>query len=305
MNNMTMIDSLILIVSFFINVISAQYPCSCSCCLGQNCQVASIGNVYAPYCTADSCRSTCRSQYSLCSADYPYGLSSGQCLSAVIATPVNGSYSCRCDCCNTGSPTCSTLLVGYTSAYSCSSGSCSVACASTYPLICISNQYGQTIGTCLGLATASTTTTTIGPYLGNPCSCYCCNSTTTCSPYIYVGNTSATLCSTYACTYACQIRYPSICPLLTAVGQTLGQCTTYTSGATVCHCKCYGSVSSIDYDLYTSGDCVTCSGICSQYTKCVNSYQVTYTCNSSSKSQRRFFIYSLIFSSILKLLFYK
>ncbi|UJR07348.1 hypothetical protein I4U23_011634 [Adineta vaga] len=290
-----------LLFIFLITITHAQYPCSCSCCIGQSCQLASIGYVYASTCTANSCRQVCANTYYQCSATTPYGQSVGQCLSATTLTPIAGPYNCRCDCCNTGSATCATILIGYTTAYSCAAGACSVACSSTYPLVCISNQNGQTQGTCQGLTTTATTTTTIGPWLGNPCSCYCCKTNSYCAPTTFVGNTSASLCSTYACTLACQNQYSSLCPSSTSVGQSLGQCSTLSSGSTRCACKCCGSITCLDYDIYTSGDCTTCSSVCSQYTKCVYTYQVTYTCGTNSTIRHQFSISCLIFLCIFLL----
>ncbi|CAF4028358.1 unnamed protein product, partial [Adineta steineri] len=244
-NTIQFIENCFVLILFLITTIHAQYPCSCLCCIGQNCQSATIGYVYAPYCTADSCSQTCRDKYYQCSAYTPYGQATGQCISGTTIAPANGPYSCRCDCCSSGSTTCAPVLVGYTTTYSCLPGSCSIACNSAYPLLCVSNQYGQTQGSCQGLTTTATTTTTIGPWLGNACSCYCCTSNSYCIPTILVGNTSAAQCSTVACTQACQIRYPPLCPLTTSVGQTLGQCLTSVSGTTRCRCNCCGSIAYI------------------------------------------------------------
>ncbi|CAF1023163.1 unnamed protein product [Adineta steineri] len=142
-------------------------------------------------------------------------------------------YSCRCDCCNTGSASCSTSYVGTSIAYTCASDSCSISCALQYPSQCVTNQNGQTQGQCVGLITTTTTTTTItsGPWLGNTCSCMCCQSGSGCSP-TYVGITSASQCSTTACTQACQARYPSVCPSLFLLGQTQGTCTNLITATT-------------------------------------------------------------------------
>ncbi|UJR24191.1 hypothetical protein I4U23_027157 [Adineta vaga] len=225
-------------------------------------------------------------------ADIPYGQSTGQCLSATTVTPINGSFVCRCDCCNTGSATCSPVLIGYSTAFSCSSASCSVSCSSTYPLVCISNENGQTQGTCQGL---TTTTTTVSSWLGYPCSCYCCQWNSYCNPTTFVGNTSSTLCSTYTCSSACQQQYSSLCPLSTSIGQTLGQCLTISNGSTRCQCTCCGSIACLDYDIYTNSDCTTCPLMCSLYTKCANTYQTTYLCYTNSTYRQQFSILFLIF----------
>ncbi|CAF0762613.1 unnamed protein product [Adineta steineri] len=294
-NTIQFIENCFVLIIVFITTIHAQYPCSCLCCIGQNCQSATIGYVYAPYCTADSCSQTCRDKYYQCSAYTPYGQATGQCISGTTIAPANGPYSCRCDCCSSGSTTCAPVLVGYTTTYSCLPGSCSIACNSAYPLLCVSNQYGQTQGSCQGLTTTATTTTTIGPWLGNACSCYCCTSNSYCIPTILVGNTSAAQCSTVACTQACQIRYPPLCPLTTSVGQTLGQCLTSVSGTTRCRCNCCGSIACKDFDAYTTGDCTLCSSTCAQYTQCINTYQITYTCDANSVTYTQLSIFCVIF----------
>ncbi|CAF3437696.1 unnamed protein product [Rotaria socialis] len=209
---------LIIILS---TIIRAQYPCSCSCCVGSNCQSCIISYAYAPSCTATSCLQVCSARYYQCAANAPYGQASGTCLSATTITPLSGPYSCRCDCCNlNSSSSCAPALVGYTTAYSCSTGSCSISCNSQYPLLCVSNQNGQTQGTCQGPSMTTTSTTTTGAWLGNACSCYCCQSGPYCLPTINVGNTSSPYCSMYACTQACQAQYPSLCPSTPYFGRT-------------------------------------------------------------------------------------
>jgi hypothetical protein len=203
-------------------------------------------------------------------------------------TPANGPYSCQCNCCNSGSVSCTTSLIGYTNAYSCSAGSCSIACTTQFPTVCISNQYGQTTGTCLGLTTSTTTSTISTPSLGNACSCYCCQSGPNCLPLTIVANTTALQCSTLACTQACQDGYPTLCPSSLFVGLTSGLCTNPMSGNIRCQCNCCGLNGCLNYNVYTSGGCGSCSTLCRQQTQCINSNPGTYSCYSNSTALAQF-----------------
>ncbi|CAF2991975.1 unnamed protein product [Rotaria socialis] len=282
---------LIIILS---TIIRAQYPCSCSCCVGSNCQSCIISYAYAPSCTATSCLQVCSARYYQCAANAPYGQASGTCLSATTITPLSGPYSCRCDCCNlNSSSSCAPALVGYTTAYSCSTGSCSISCNSQYPLLCVSNQNGQTQGTCQGPSMTTTSTTTTGAWLGNACSCYCCQSGPYCLPTINVGNTSSPYCSMYACTQACQAQYPSLCPSTPYFGRTNGRCLNATTGNTRCQCRCCGTNGCRGYNVYTSAGCTSCLSLCQQQTQCANAYQTTQSCYENSSVLIRFDFFQL------------
>ncbi|CAF1055996.1 unnamed protein product [Adineta steineri] len=341
---------LLIIFLLFAIVRTQQYPCSCSCCNGASCIPIVLSTVYAQSCTTEACLQQCRASYpTICQATPPYGQTIAQCISdniqqyscqcnccntgspscstfyvgtSIAYTCASGScsiscaqqypsqclnnqngqtqgtctglittttttttsstniqqYNCRCDCCNTGSPSCSTSYVGTSIAYTCASGSCSISCAQQYPSQCLNNQHGQTQGTCTDLITTTTTTTTIDPWLGNTCSCMCCQSGSDCSP-TYVGTTSAFQCLATACHQACQIRYPSVCPSYYFLGQTIGTCTSSTtSGTTRCACNCCGTSGCFNYDIRTNEGCTTCNSLCQSQSRCTNTYQVTQTC---------------------------
>ncbi|CAF1157240.1 unnamed protein product [Adineta steineri] len=216
-----------------------------------------------------------------------------QCTSSIAQ-----QYSCQCNCCNTGSASCSPSYVGTSVAYTCASGSCSISCAQQYPSQCISNQNGQTQGQCMGPITTTTTTTTVGPWLGNTCSCMCCQSGSSCTP-TYVGITSASQCSLTACNQACQIRYPSVRPSLYILGQTSGTCTgSTTSGTTRCACSCCGTNGCFNHDIRTNEGCTTCNSLCQSQSQCTNPSQVTQTCylnNAKTFHPWIIFILSIIF----------
>ena len=274
--------SFILIIISITLIQGQTYPCSCSCCLGLNCQVVSFPNVNAYYCSSGSCLQACGTQYPQCRQSSPYGVASAQCL-----TNTGGPYSCQCNCCNTGYNNCTTALIGYTTAYSCDTGSCSISCNMIYPSMCVSNQNGQTQGICVGLTTSTVSTSLSTLYLGNPCSCYCCLGIG-CLPLSNIVNTSALQCSTYACTQACQVTYPSICPSSSLLGQTNGLCSNPTSGNIQCQCNCCGSNGCFNYNINTNGACISCSTLCQQRTQCLNIYSATYTCINSSTAVKQF-----------------
>jgi hypothetical protein len=267
---------LLLVFLLLANVRAQQSPCSCSCCNFQGCTPSPLPTVYVPYCTSDTCTAQCRAAYPQCQVTYPYGQ-----ISAVCGTTAVQLYSCRCDCCNTGSATCLPSTIGTSIAYTCQTASCSISCNDQYPSQCVSNQNGQTQGTCTGPITTTSSTTTVGPWLGNTCSCSCCQTGSSCLP-TYVGITSASLCSSTACTQACQIRYPSFCPSLYQIGQTSGTCSSTTTGNTRCACRCLGATGYLDYNIVTNGGCITCDSVCRSQLPCISTTQVTYTCSTSN-----------------------
>ncbi|CAF1209569.1 unnamed protein product [Adineta steineri] len=288
----------LLIIFLLFTVVRAQqqYPCSCSCCNGASCIPNVLSTVYALSCTTEACLVQCRASYpTICQATPPYGQIIAQCTSSIAQ-----QYSCQCNCCNTGSASCSPSYVGTSVAYTCASGSCSISCAQQYPSQCISNQNGQTQGLCMGPITTTTTTTTVGPWLGNTCSCMCCQSGSSCTP-TYVGITSASQCLSTACNQACQIRYPSVCPSLYILGQTIGTCTSSTtSGTTQCACNCCGTTGCFNYTIRTNEGCTACNSLCQSQSQsqCPNTFQVTHTCslnNAKTFHPWIIFILSIIF----------
>jgi hypothetical protein len=264
----------VLLIVLLVTSIRAQYQnqCSCSCCLGQGCQPVTVGTVNVQNCTTEMCLAQCRCTYPQCSANYPYGQLSTQCLS-----PINTLYSCQCLCCNTGSIICTPTFVGYSSAYFCLPTACSIACYTQYPAQCVLNQYAQTIGTCVGAATTTIAMTTVAPWLGNICSCLYCQSGYTCTSNILVGVTSVSQCSSSDCTQACQNRYPLTCSP-SYLSQINGVCLTQASGRTRCKCNCCGTVGCLDYELNTNETCTSCYAKCQQVSPCMNTRAVTYTC---------------------------
>jgi hypothetical protein len=290
----------VLVIFMLLTIVRAQQsPCSCSCCTGLSCTSVSLPTVYVQYCTLETCLAQCRATYSQCQVPLPYGQVSAQC-----GSNIGPQYYCRCDCCNTGSTSCSPSFVGYALVYSCQTGACSIECNRQYSSQCVVTQNGQTQGTCIGLITTTSTITTIGPWLGNTCSCMCCQTGSYCSP-TYVGTTSASQCSSTTCTQACRTRYPSSCPSSTSIGQTMGTCTSTTTGNTRCKCYCCGTNGCINYDINTSGDCSTCDSSCRVQAPCINTQQVTQTCTFNNKARRLkqfslrwvIFIITILFSS--------
>jgi len=170
--------SILTLFIFLLNIVRIQsYPCSCSCCLGQGCQASQLlGTVDAQYCTDASCLDACKARHYECNIFPPYGQAIGKCLTATTTTtnsPITGGpYPCQCNCCNTGTYLCTPSLVGYTNAYSCQVGACSIACTKQYPTICVNNQYGQTQGSCLGITTSTATI----PGGSVRCGCFCSGS---------------------------------------------------------------------------------------------------------------------------------
>ena len=256
----------------------AQSPCSCSCCLGQNCQPTIVGTVYPQNCTTELCLAQCRCSYTQCLSSQPYGQVLAQCTS-----PMNQMYNCQCQCCNTGTATCLPQFVGVASSYSCQPGACSIACKDQYPFQCVSNQNGQTQGTCTGLMTTTTTmtTTAFSPWLGNVCSCTFCQAGSFCPSNLVLGIASASQCSSTACVQACQNRYSRACPSTLYSGQVSGVCVSQTGGNIKCRCNCCGGTGCLDYELSANGTCTSCNAVCQQYSPCPNSFSATYTCASN------------------------
>ena len=269
-----------IVVCLLIAYCRAQSSCSCSCCLGQNCQLTLVGTVYSQNCSTDNCLAQCRCSYPQCLSSPPYGQVSAQC------TPPTLFYNCQCQCCSIGTSACVPSFVGYANAYSCQPGACSIACAAQYPSQCVSNQYGQTQGTCLGLMTTTTamTTTAFSPWLGNVCSCTFCQSGSSCPSNLVLGITSASQCSSSACNQACQNRYSRACPLPLYSGQINGVCLSETSGNIKCRCKCCVINNCLEYELSTNGTSASCETVCRQYLPCENPTFVTY--NSTSNRAR-------------------
>jgi hypothetical protein len=289
----------VLLIILLVTGIRAQYQnqCACSCCLGQSCPAVIVGMVNVQNCTADICLTQCRCTYPQCAANPPYGQLLAQCTNPVYA------FTCQCLCCNTGSSTCAATFVGYATAYACQPGACSIACIAQYPAQCISNQYGQTVGTCLGAVTTTTAMSTIAPWLGNICSCLYCQSGYTCTSNLLVGVASVSQCSSSDCTSACQNRYPTTCST-SYLSQINGVCLIQANSRTRCKCNCCGTYGCLDYDLSTNDTCASCYAKCAQVSPCPNSRPVTYTCTANQPRLMANFLLSvfiLIFIIIVKL----
>lgn len=169
-----------LIVTFAIllsqSVLTHCYQCTCSCCLGSGCLTMPLPDpVEAQQCTSTSCLAACKARYYQCTAPLGQGYAVGTCSSATtgVSTPssiIAGPYACQCKCCNTGTYQCTTSFVGWTNAYSCTEGACSISCTNNYPNSCVSNQNGRTEGTCIG--TSSSTTNSPNRSVRCGCTCY-------------------------------------------------------------------------------------------------------------------------------------
>ena len=176
-----------------------SYNCSCSCCFGQGCR-PSLLSTYAPAaaCTNDACLAACKTRFYQCNTAPPSGQAVGSCITATTTTTttatnnpliIGGPYSCKCDCCSTGSSACTPALVGYTNAFSCQIGACSIACSRQYPSVCVNTQFGQTQGTCVG----STGSTPNIPTGSMRCGCSCCG-TAGCQNYEVTTTSGCTSC---------------------------------------------------------------------------------------------------------------
>jgi hypothetical protein len=271
---------LLVIFLLLTSIRAQQNSCSCSCCTGLSCNPTSLPTVYVQSCTLQSCLAQCRATYSQCQGTHSYDYLAAQCISNVVP-----QFNCRCDCCNTGYASCSPSYVGDSRAYLCATGSCSISCREQYPYQCKADQTGQTQGTCIGFitstATTTTTTTTTGPWLGNTCTCTSCPTCSSCPP-AYVGVTSASYCSSAACTQACQNKYPPSCSTVSNINQTSGTCISNTGGNTFCSCRCCSTNRCIDYRINTNGGCAMCDSTCRQYTPCDNTAPViVQTCSTN------------------------
>jgi hypothetical protein len=272
--------------------IRAQNPCLCTCCLGQGCQPIMLKPIDMQNCTAETCLTQCRCTYSQCLSNYPNGQISTQC-----TFPLS---TCQCQCCRAASPGCTPIFVGYATSYLCQTSSCSIACTTQYPDQCVSNVYGQTQGSCVGPMTTTTTTTTIGPWLGNVCSCSYCQSGSMCPSNVVLGVTSASQCSSSACTQTCQNRYQLTCPTTSNAGQVSGICTSQATGNTKCKCNCCGGNGCINYEININGTGASCYATCQQQSPCLNSYSVTYTYSlNSSKISASFSLSFVILALII------
>lgn len=258
-----------------------QDRCTCSCCVGQFCSPTIVGSLQLQSCTVGTCFALCSSVYPQCQSSPPNGQVLPQCSSVVVPT-----QNCRCDCCYKNPYTCTPTLVGYTATYVCQSSSCSIACNTAYPSQCAASPSVEVVGTCIGQITTTTTTTTTAlstnyPGLGYTCSCVCCSSTSSCSSYYNIGSTTASQCSAYSCTQACQSRYPTACSSLVPNGPMNGICTSQVSGYTRCQCRCCTANVCPTYEINTYGGCTSCSQLCQQQSPCGNTNTVTYTCTTS------------------------
>jgi hypothetical protein len=269
---MTMKTTLVGVIFLLTSIAAQQDSCSCSCCMGLNCSPLTLPTLVVSYCTLNKCLEQCRAAYSQCQSSYPNGIITPQCVSTNVQ-----QFSCRCDCCYTNSGSCLPVFVGLANAYTCQSGSCSISCAQQYPNQCQSNQNGQTQGNCIGSLTTTTSTTTSGSWLGNTCSCMCCNNGTYCSP-LYVVITSDYQCSLTSCTQACQIRYPLTCPSSMVTGQTNGTCINSNIGLARCRCNCCSNTGCITYELNTNGNCTSCDAACRHTSICINPHETTSVC---------------------------
>jgi hypothetical protein len=171
--------SIVTISILLLNIVQIEsYTCSCSCCFGQGCQAALLPSlVDAQQCTDASCLEACKARYYQCNVSPPNGQAIGRCLTTTTSTTtrspeIGGAYTCVCNCCNTGSYTCTPVFIGYTNAHSCQVGACSIACTKQYPSVCVNNQFGQTQGICTAVGTSTATI----PSGSSRCGCSCCGS---------------------------------------------------------------------------------------------------------------------------------
>lgn len=283
----------LLIVFFLLTTIQAQQdPCLCSCCTDISCQPTSLPTVYVQTCTLQSCIERCIGTYSQCQRNHPQGYISVQCPSNNVP-----SFNCRCDCCNTGSTTCTPVYVGITQVYSCQTSACSIACENQYPLQCKADQSGTTQGTCISVVNTTTATTTIDSWLDNTCRCTSCQAAPTCSS-VYVGVALGSSCSVPACTQACQNKYSS------NISQTSGTCLSNTGEFTFCNCRCCSTNGCINYKINTNVGCNMCDSTCRQYSPCDQTASITVqTCSTINNVKIYFPSGIFIFYQILFLFF--
>lgn len=168
---------LIVILSILLsqNILIHCYQCSCSCCLGSGCIASRLSDpVEAAQCTDASCLAACKARYYQCTASPGYGQAIGYCSSTTtsVSTPsslISGPYACQCKCCNSNTYQCTPSFVGWTNAYSCTEGACSISCARDYPSSCVNNHNGRTEGICIGASSS----TTNSPNRSVRCECTC------------------------------------------------------------------------------------------------------------------------------------
>ena len=269
----------LIVLFLMLSYVQAQLDsCLCSCCSGLSCYPVLLPPIDLQDCTLERCLHLCRATYSQCQSTQPFGQLIAQCNSTT-----RPMYNCQCNCCNTGFPTCSPSFIGNSQAYQCETAACSISCTKQYPTVCVADQNGQTQGLCTGLieTTSTTTTTAISPWLVNTCSCFCCLTASNCLPK-YVGITSASQCSSLACTQACRNQYPSLCPSFSQPGQTSGICSSENTGDTICNCRCCSTNGCSSYGIITSGGCAACNAQCQQKSPCTKPDQVQYTCYTNS-----------------------
>ena len=173
---MYLLLQVILSISLSNLVLIHSYPCSCSCCLGSGCVATTFTDpAEAQQCTDTSCLAACKARYYQCNAPTGQGQARGYCTSTTTTTPssiIDGPYICQCNCCHTGTYQCTLSFVGWTNAYLCTEGACSISCAKKYPNSCVNNQYGRTEGFCTGGAPSSTN----APARKVRCGCNCIGS---------------------------------------------------------------------------------------------------------------------------------
>lgn len=275
--NMIAIALSLFLLALSIRAQQAPYQCSCGCCNSPGCNPGFIGYAQSPTCSSEACLAQCRCTFPQCLTSPPYGQ-----VVATCSSPVPVPVICNCQCCNTGSVSCQPIPIGSTITGICSPSACSIACFQQYPNQCAANFTGQTIGTCIGPVTTTTTmSTTLQPiWLGNLCVCTFCQSALSCYSPLYLGATSSAQCSVSACTQACQSRYSTNCVTTSYQGQVTGVCPTLAIGNVKCRCNCCGSVTGcIDYELNINGTCTGCQGACQQVSPCANAFGVTATCS--------------------------
>ena len=259
-----------IVFSVLVATIRAQDQCMCQCCLGSNCLPSLVGSVPVTNCSLNNCPTQCQCTYAQCYSPPPYGQIFTNCLSTNYPR-----YQCRCSCCSVAVPGCPLVFVGFASSFTCNPSSCSIECYKKYPGQCTSDQFGQTEGICIGEVTTTTTPTpfiTPSPWQGHLCSCSYCPSPTSCFSPSFLGVTSASQCSSGACTEACQARVQTnTCPSTSYLNRVVGSCTSESFGNIKCQCNCCESGTCIDYQVRINGTCSICSNECRKYSPCLGS----------------------------------
>jgi hypothetical protein len=187
-------------LAVLIRVRAQSYECQCSCCLGPSCIPKQMNISQIQQCTDISCLAACKARYYQCHASPLNGQARGICKTTTTTTTTTrstslvGLHTCRCDCCHTGSYLCIPTNVGYTNAFACHAGACSIACSRQYAFECVNNQYGQTQGICM--SSSSSTSAIIPGSFRCGCSCRDSNEHHTYEVFTSLG------CS--SCLQACQ-----------------------------------------------------------------------------------------------------